>query len=216
MQIGKHNIPSRTEGKRGCGFRKTGGLYMVASGDNFGECGRLPIPLEVCPTCNQGIKHSRGFTWIEVDMFIQTTTCKFGNTKCLKCPLGRKQFGKQGLIWIGEKFYKTPQAFVNEGLKQGISRRIPSVPKGFKIGEHYIFLAHIKAIMGIGEDEKGLYPIMKPGIFSMFKPTAIEYVVTGQETEKEIDSLLKRGITPIHIENAEKGSGKQERLFKEV
>ena len=38
------------EPRRGCGFRKTGGLYLV--GDNQGQpCCRLPIILHVCPAC---------------------------------------------------------------------------------------------------------------------------------------------------------------------
>ena len=40
---------------------------------------------------------------------------------------------------------------------------------------------------------------MIPGIFQAFRPTAIEYVVTGKETEEEIEKLIERGITPVEI-----------------
>ena len=51
------------ESERGCGFRKKGGLYLVSEG-LAAPCGKLPIPLTVCPVCGQGIKPSRGWTWI--------------------------------------------------------------------------------------------------------------------------------------------------------
>ena len=31
----------------------------------------------------------------------------------------------------------------------------------------------------------------------MFKPSAVEYVVKGTETEEELQDLTKRGITPV-------------------
>lgn len=47
------SIETRVEGARGCGFRKTDGLYLVC--DGLGSaCGKLPIPCEVCPTCGRG------------------------------------------------------------------------------------------------------------------------------------------------------------------
>jgi hypothetical protein len=46
------------------------------------------------------------------------------------------------MIWIGEKFYKTPADFDREGAELGISRRIAAVPRGFKIGETWVLLAH--------------------------------------------------------------------------
>ena len=39
----------------------------------------------------------------------------------------------------------------------------------------------------------------QPGIFSMFIPTAIEYVVTGTETAEELDALENRGLTLVAV-----------------
>ena len=47
-------IHKRVEGKRGCGFRKPGGLYMVSAVS--APCGKLPTPLDICPTW--GIFHA--------------------------------------------------------------------------------------------------------------------------------------------------------------
>jgi len=53
------------EAKRGCRFRKIGGTYLVS--DRGGViCDRLPIPLDICPTCGHGIHASRGWTWVDV------------------------------------------------------------------------------------------------------------------------------------------------------
>jgi hypothetical protein len=56
-------IENRVEAKRGCGYRKPGGTYLVS--DSLGrECGKLPIPLDVCPTCHAGFKPTQGWTWV--------------------------------------------------------------------------------------------------------------------------------------------------------
>lgn len=54
------------ESKRGCGYRKVGGIYLVGGGIGV-PCDRLPFLLETCRTCGQGIKQARGWTWISVE-----------------------------------------------------------------------------------------------------------------------------------------------------
>jgi hypothetical protein len=54
-------IETRYDRKRGCGWRKPGGLYLCADGVG-GVCGKLPIPLDICPTCHGGIKFCRSWT----------------------------------------------------------------------------------------------------------------------------------------------------------
>jgi hypothetical protein len=48
----------------------------------------------------------------------------------------------------------------------------------------------------------------------MFKPTRIEYIVTGKETEEELDAMEKRGFTLIDVipeeEGEEEGGGDEE------
>lgn len=61
-------IVNTIEAKRGCGWRKPGangvGVYLMG-GELSAPCGRLPVPLLRCPTCDCGIKPSRSWTWIE-------------------------------------------------------------------------------------------------------------------------------------------------------
>lgn len=177
------------ESKRGCGYRKKGGIYFFGSGIGF-NCCSLPIKLDICPCCGNGIKFTRGFQWVQRELL--------GSIACIKsdlmCPVSSWQAEqKLGLMWVGERHYKTPSDFMEEGSRLGISKRIATVPREFKIGETWIALAHKKCI----RNEDGTY---SPGIFQMFKPQEIQYVCDGEESSDELDSLEKRGITPVIVD----------------
>jgi hypothetical protein len=186
---------------RGCGFRKSGGLYLM-SGNAFAGCGKLPIPLTVCPCCNTGIKPARGWTWVSAEL-IMNATCTTPD-KCKSCsPLGdlSNRDYKFGLLWVGEKFYPKPSDFMREAKSQGISRRISAVPRDFDLACTWVLLAHRKAVY----EPENVYAEegFLPGIFSVFKPDRIEYVVKGDESEEELDALEKRGLTLVKVELAE-------------
>ena len=51
------------EPERGCGLRRPGGIYLCSDGMGL-PCGKLPLPLDICPTCSGGIHFARGWTWI--------------------------------------------------------------------------------------------------------------------------------------------------------
>ena len=38
-----------------------------------------------------------------------------------------------------------------------------------------------------------------PGIFTAFRPERIEYIVTGKESQEELDRMEERGITLIDL-----------------
>jgi len=143
------------EARRGCGYRKVGGLYLVSGGAGV-PCDRLPIRLDVCPVCSHGFKQSRGWTWVDLFGLLggDHTPCECRPIHDTvagilgPCPLCQnvKQIGKAGLLWIGEKFYKRPADFVSEGIAMGLSRRISAIPRNFKVGETWVLLAHPKAI----------------------------------------------------------------------
>src|SRR6185437_13882264 len=112
------------EAKRGCGYRKVGGIYLVADVGGIAS-GRLPIPLTVCPTCGSGIKQTRGWTWVDLPPLVEAAglQCKAGLDTCFRCPLNDpRRIGRAGLLWIGEQFYPTPEHFAFEAESLGISR----------------------------------------------------------------------------------------------
>ncbi len=255
-------IPVKYEAKRGCGYRSKGGLYLITEGISK-PCGRLPIPLTICPCCGGGIKVSRGYTWVAGDALKERAKPCVGDRAsilaealgaigsilprsdaqetasivrpyakaCERCPMSdRVKLGRCGLLWIGEKFYPTTRDWNAEAQKVGVSRRIKSVPHDFVLGETWIMVAHRKAIsdnceecQGTGaiprnlpdppspeepcEACKGKGQMFTPGVFHLFQPSAIEYVVRGDETEEELEAIRKRGITPVIVKKAQEDDG---------
>lgn len=177
--------------------------------DGIGRiCGALPIELTVCPTCHHGIKPARGWTWINIAELAAVRGCSYlleEGKGCGDCPIADAKIQMAGLLWVGEKFYKTPRDFAAEGAAMGISRRITMVPKGFKLGETWVALAHRKCIPVIPgwkdpQMAKDNPPEENAGIFHIFKPSRLEYVVKDDDSEEKLEKLEKRGFTLIKVE----------------
>jgi hypothetical protein len=215
------NIRTSVEDARGCGFRKGGGIYLIA-GAIPRPCGKLSIPLTTCPTCSAGIKPARGWTWVEAAALIGDKECDAKGDYCSMCPLN-KPMGWAGLLWIGEKFYPTPADWIKESLNMGVSRRISQVPRELEIGKTWVLVAHRKTIKTDGDCSCGLPDGAGPGhlekcgyyeatytpaIFYAFRPTAIEYVVKGDETEDELNKLEKRGFSLVKVVKAHSAEDK--------
>jgi hypothetical protein len=168
----------------------------------------------ICPACGGGIKQSRGWTWITPDPLLDPGPHGSAEHESV-CPLGIAvdwSDGKRaGLIWIGAGFYKRPEDFMREAVAMGVSRRIHNVPRQFKLGETWVALGHAKAIPG--ECEHGV-PVEHacescpdgmsgakwlPGVFTFFRPEAVEYIVKGTESEEELDALEARGLTLVNV-----------------
>ena len=179
------------EERRGCGYRHSGpdgvGLYLVGDGV-FEYCERIPFPLSICPACGHGLKFSRGFTWITPAVWFDPTfkpPCRAAimdlagvmakNHNHEGCYMCNPPDSQHGLMWVGEKFY-TPGSFMNEAVTRGISKRIATIPKGFKVGETVVYLAHKKVIP---TEKESL-----AAVFTVFKPSRVEIVV---DVEKEED-----------------------------
>jgi len=193
------------ESMRGCGFRKVGGLYMCGEGASM-ACDRLPYELVICPTCGAGVKFSRGFQWLDWLKYAgpHLDKCRDVQAICPICfPDGKPQ--PYGLLWIGDQFY-TPEAFIAEALKMGVSRRIAAIPRKLKLGETWVILAHIKACgtrQVIVSDQPGeSHPETEniPGVFYAFRPQRIEKLIWESDAKPELlEDLEKSDITPIII-----------------
>lgn len=181
------------EKKRGCGYRKKGGKYLVSSSIAALPCGLLPIELSVCPCCGEGIKQSRGWTWVDIAKLISKAdhVCE-SYSKCKACPLADSKIQRAGLIWIGEQFYPTTKSWISEMQEMGISRRISAVPKEFKVGVTWIALAHPRAIFKVNEQ-------WVKGIFYLWKPEKMEYVIGGTESENELLQLKEQGFDLVQV-----------------
>lgn len=207
------------EARRGCGYRKVGGLYLVGDGAGV-ACDRLPLPLTICPCCGHGFKQTRGWTWIDVNLLVAGVhrNCK-DEFPCPLC-MATSEMGKCGLLWIGKQFYPTPADFIKEAGELGISRRIGAVPRGFKVGETWVLLAHPIGAPCPECYGSGLVTSPDPGefgmnlkcpkcaatgkvagIFRVFKPRAIEKIITQSQSEDEafMDELRGAGLTPVIV-----------------
>ncbi len=196
------------EGKRGCGYRKVGGMYFVGTGIAVG-CHRLPFPLNVCPVCGAGIHFSRGYTWIQADKLfgicepLESCACLAAVRESgLICPVCDPPADRAGLLWVGQAYY-SPGSFIAEALEMGVSKRIAQVPREFKVGETWVYLAHKHAVtnqsdLGFGSDTAESNST--PGIFYAFRPQRIEKLIRKSDASDEtIEALKKRGITAIVI-----------------
>jgi len=218
------------EAKRGCGFRKVGGLYLVGMMAGT-TCDRLPFRLNVCPCCGEGIKQAMGWTWIDVPKL-------FGGKHQIKNPLNPdippKEYycgkgaimhmpytcvlcktpeviGKAGLLWVGKKFYPTPIHFEMEAKTLGISKRIKGIPHGFELGKTWVMFAHptayvqFKTIVDVASGEKKKTIETAPAIFKAWLPQRLEKLF--KESDKESDAVkkaVKHGITPVFVPDNDK------------
>lgn len=214
----------QTEARRGCGYRKPGknglGIYLI--GDALSKpCGRLPFPLTVCPCCSAGIKPARGWTWISPQQLfgVLTKPCaaraeggRFKKTSCGLCPLGGAlPEGRHGLLWVGEAFYATPHEFTREAARLGISRKLAALPRGFQLGETFVYLAHRHAV--IRETPTG--PVASAGVFQVFKPTGVDIVIDPgvEEAPEQATRLAEQIGTGARIVQVVRDEDTQTNLF---
>jgi len=105
-------------------------------------------------------------------------------------------------MWVGAKNYPSTSDFTKEAMAMGVSKRFSQLPKDFVLGETWIALGHPEAVVEASEDGDLK---TQPGIFHMFQPSRIEYVITGKETEDELDQLEDRGFTLVEVIPEEEG-----------
>ncbi len=220
------DIRESEEEKRGCGFRKVGGLYLVTDPILFTKpCYKLPVS-----TNKYGIKQARNITYIErktniykmfVNMICPSNDKNHYDTqncdacKALHCPLGSENLieNKQKiyLLWIGKQYYPTPQKWIDEAAKQGISRKVKFIPDDIEIGKSIVAVAHSKVKFDLNmfnssdeESAKGGTFRIKPGIFFAFRPQRIEYIVNmkkldDEKYQKKLEKMKLDGYTLVHV-----------------
>lgn len=182
------------------------------------------------------MKQSRAWTWVKPrELLANAPKCTSGGFDpqvgywCRSCPLSPVNLPETaGLLWVGEKFYPTAEEFMFEANRLGVSRRIPAIPRNFKLGQTWVLIAHPKAVHLSPSDprvtaeeleelraanvklaeagEPQRYAIERPGIITMFKPRAIEKIVTDSQAKDEVAmvALREKGITPVAVRDDDK------------
>lgn len=194
------------EAERLCGYRKVGKLYLVGSGVSR-TCDGLPLLLEPCGCCDYKPKFSRNIQWIEKKYISHL----MGNhlhcecpTDCEICYSTYSNSKKYGLMWVGRQYY-TPEGFVIEANRMGVSKAIPNLPKDLELGITWVLLAHEDAYyedMPFDEDHIIYYDIRDryPAVFYAFIPQRVEMLIWQSEaTTEKLNELWEQGITPILV-----------------
>lgn len=222
------------EAKRGCGYRKVGGLYLEGGVGGL-PCGKLPLHLVPCPLCDHVQPFMRGLARIKPRAILhEDKVCPnegnsnvMGRLICGRCPLDKAMSAeKAGLLWLGEKFY-TPESFVEEAGRLGVSRRLPHFPTWVEPGVTWIFVGSKKlfkepcvacaeartvrerdGLQTASETEdaiKACEPcggegvILKPGVFYAFQAKRIVKIVADDTPEAERERLIKRGLELVIV-----------------
>lgn len=223
------------EKKRGCGYRKVNATYIVS--DALGEpCHRLPLPLSVCPTCKCGVKPARGWTWVAPA--ILGAGCGEKRKHCRACVICTPSLlGDEpvGLLWIGASFYPTPEHFMEEASRQGVSRRIARIPRGFVAGQTWVLMAHREAIepAPLPPGPRGKLRAVTdeaveaelearrwtPGIITCFRPKAVELILRRSDaTPSRVAEEAERGVRVVVVPDGDPdhdpgGPSQQQSLF---
>ena len=222
------------EEERGCGYRRVGKLY-VRGAAAFKECDRLPILLSSCPVCGGGIRFSRGWIKImpkrlfgkhgqyemhcpncgakmvgrEMEAYCPecrtiVKTSEYGGCVDENCGFCHNPPETAYMLWVGEKFY-TPESFLQESKRLGISKAVATIPKDLIVGETVVYLAHRKAVKGMVADSTtltGYKEVEFPGVFATFVPTHFERLVKRSDFERNKEKYkeeMKRGIKIIVV-----------------
>jgi len=124
------------------------------------------------------------------------------------------------IMGVGQRYY-SPQSFVEEAMRLGVSKRIPAVPKDLVLGQTVVYLSHPHAVevkeaplvqyamdvaRNLDSSQQTLLldaehkPEYALGIFCAFVPRRIEMLVWESEaTPERLENLRKRGITPVLV-----------------
>lgn len=195
------------EAKRGCGYRKIGGIYLVGGG-LAAPCDRLPLPIIPCPTCGAEPRFSRNIAKIDpYNLWGNHSPCAEG-VSCFVCwPIqsisGIASLAGCWLMWVGSEY--SPESFVAEARELGVSKRIPQIPKGLKVGEDWVYLAYLHLIPPNGQARIPMEGDSRrgwgPGVFYAFRPQRIEKIVTVSmaKDEEAMGKLEEQGVTPVVV-----------------
>jgi hypothetical protein len=208
-----------SEQKRGCGYRKIGGLYLVSDPGFQLKCDGLPLELEPCGCCGFVPPFSRNLQRIQPAYLFQAERKKHDRDpgaiedahQCICpniCPLCYPIQGiDYGLMFVGKQSY-TPSSFLKEAMMMGVSKRIPDIPSWLKLGETWVLLAHNETPrVSLTELQKNELHAKEPtymkAIFHGFKPERVEMPVwKGDLTTVEIHNLEEKGITPVLLDKS--------------
>lgn len=106
------------------------------------------------------------------------------------------------LMFVSKDFY-TPESFIEESRKLGISKRVAanSLPKGFVVGKDWVFLAHgTVKFYPVVDGEVQADPRIATGIFHAFRPQRLEVLMWKGTDAQTIADYEEAGYTVVLLE----------------
>jgi hypothetical protein len=202
-------IRDRVEKARLNGYRIPGQLYLVGTLVNY-QCCKIPLELSKDIIPKLGL--------LPVPMSIKEKELPYHD--CIAVPVchqdscaifSQKKFC--GMMWVNEKDYPGAAFFVSEARTQPIQMRIKHLSCNIQIGASWVLLAHRKAIVDYSDgaggwinEETGQAETAikyKPGMFTMFRVDAVEYLVTEKDLQgsavKYLYDMQKGGVTLVKV-----------------
>lgn len=191
------------EAKRGCGFRKVGGLYLMGEGLAM-PCPALPFRLNPCSTCGHVLKAARAIAFKPKGAIMPSMMCEAHG--CVACPLAAMPPDQPcGLQAVSQKFY-TPQSFRAESESLGVSRRISAIPRELEIGKTWVFLAYSQhKTATLPPDGAGFQQVVPDDyqeVFYAFRPSRIELVVSPSWKAAHAEQVAyheKKGVVLVEV-----------------
>ena len=232
------------EVERGCGWRVAHGLYACGVGLGV-PCDRLPLNIESCPACGAGLKVTRMPMKIDAQKLlgphitgksemrsnnpepIVAQDVLVANWFCPEhehCAICNPELMKGPAYMLGVGREYSPQSFIEEARKVGVSKRIWAVPKELEVGKTWILLTHrdagtkefpeheielstgkcVHCGYGVAREKPPTCKRKVPAIFYAYRPERIEYLIWRSEaTPENIESLEKRGLTVVIVEDGD-------------
>ena len=221
------------EQKRGCGFRKVDGLYLVADG-LWAECDRLPLPVGSCPVCGEGTHFPRAPKEINPQalfgdhapcndgMFVRVSHYDWGG--------GSSHEGWMSVAEV-ETLQRSGGNTVNVLKLCHVCQPTDSIGYLLGVGEKFYspqtFITEARTL-GLSKRIPAMPKHLELGktwvylvhrramvdqatdepqmaIFAAFIPQRVEMPVwESQLTDKKREELQKRGITPVPIPDGDK------------
>jgi len=149
------------------------------------------------------VKQTRGWQWIDPAPWLKQECNDPAQRDHCPCSDPQTLGEKVGLLWVGAEFYNSPGVFMAEAITMGVSRRLKAVPRGFRAGKTWVFLAHPKACQGIDPDSE---EIDLPGVFSIIRPDHWEKIVTESQAQdpKFMKALEDAQIYAVVVPDSDK------------
>jgi hypothetical protein len=212
------------ESPRGCGYRKAGKLYLVGGGIPM-PCDIMPLFLNPCECCGYIPTFYRNVQMI-FKKYIRDLSKAQHRVECIcdpVCPICHTENNDQaryGLMFTSTRYY-TPESFIEEANRMGVSKAIPFIPKDLELGKTWVLCAYSKTpdiddpdfleakklweskrnslVANANEPlEEMPEPPEKNAIFYAFMPERIEMPIWKKDaTEEKLKELEDQGITPI-------------------